>query len=96
MMQTTDQRRLMNVGEKLTDIHIALSKTYVLINNLMSNYFAYSKKGHEDDDGKRLLHGYEEAQVFVGLANDCIYAALQCADKVLEEMDQEGEAAEQQ
>ena len=48
----------MNVGEKLSDMHIALSKAHVLINNLMSNYFACNKEGHEDDGGMRLLHDY--------------------------------------
>ena len=90
MMQAASRKCLMNVGEKLSDMHIALSKAHVLINNLMSNYFACNKEGHEDDGGMRLLHDYEEAQAFIGRANDCIHVALKCVHKALDEIDREG------
>lgn len=90
-MKENYRDQLFKVSGELDDLDVMLEKIAVLLNNLDQNYFADSKEVHEANNALFLLHDYDEARNFVGMAHDYAYEAKELVKQINDAIDLKSE-----
>lgn len=90
-MKENYRDQLFKVSGDLDDLDVMLEKIVVLLNNLDQNYFVDSKEDHEANNALFLLHNYDEARNFVGIAHDYAYDAKELVEQINDSIDLKSE-----
>ena len=80
-------KQLLSICDVLLELSCILEKGHAAAQYLVSDYFADHVKTHEKNKGVWLLHCYDNARTFSGIAADYYEQALQMTDRLMESID---------